>query len=257
MPLSYQSVNFMVEIIVLIKQMPDLEQVKPDPTTGEPQLKTVPIKLENLSENSVEEAVRLKEKYGGKVTALIFGNEQSSAVLKKAYAMGADEGYILSGYQGNDPALTAKVLGDKIKSMNHDVVLLGNQSADSISGLLGSKLASYLGIPLLGNANSIEVDGSSVKVERVLEENNQTVQANFPVVVSVTQEINEPRLPPVMQIMQAGRKPINTESPEITGRAEVKVLSNKAPKSERKKMVFEDMDKGIPEVAKVLKEESR
>jgi electron transfer flavoprotein beta subunit len=246
----------MVDIVVLIKQMPDLEQVKPDPTTGEPQLKNVPLKLENLSENSVEEAVRLKEKYGGKVTAVIFGNEQSSAIMKKAYAMGADEGYIITGFKGNNPSLTAKVLGEKIKALKHDIVILGNQSADSISGLLGGKIASYLGIPLLGNANSIEVDGSTVKVKRALEENNQVIQANFPVVVSVTQEINEPRLPPVMQIMQAGRKPINTEAATITGR-EVRIISNKAPKSERKKIIFEDVDKGIAEVAKVLKEEMR
>lgn len=247
----------MVDVIVLIKQMPELEQVKPDPTTGEPQLKNVPIRLENLSENSVEEAVRLKEKYGGKVTAVIFGNEQSTAVLKKAYAMGADDGYILTGYEGNDPSLTARVLGEKIKSLPHDIVLLGNQSADSISGLLGGRLSTYLGIPLLGNANSIEVDGSSVKVKRVLEENNLTVQAPFPVVISVTQEINEPRLPPVMQIMAAGRKPINTETPDVKERTQVNVISNKAPKSERKKIVFEDMEKGIPEVVKVIREESR
>lgn len=247
----------MVDVIVLIKQMPDLEQVKPDPTTGEPQLKNVPLKLENLSENSVEEAVRIKEKYGGKVTALIFGNEQSSAILKKAYAMGADEGYILNGFRGNDPSLTARVLGDKIKNLPHDIVLLGNQSADSISGLLGGRLAGYLGIPLLGNANSIEVEGSSVKVKRALEENNTVVQANFPVVISVTQEINEPRLPPVMQIMAAGRKPINNETPEAKSGLELNVLSNKAPKSERKRIVIEDLEKGLPEVVKVIREESR
>lgn len=247
----------MVDVIVLIKQMPDLEQVKPDPTTGEPQLKNVPLKLENLSENSVEEAVRIREKYGGKVTALIFGNEQSSAILKKAYAMGADEGYILNGFKGNDPSLTAKVLGDKIKSLPHDVILLGNQSADSISGLLGGKLAGYLGIPLLGNANSIEVEGSSVKVKRALEENNTVIQADFPVVISVTQEINEPRLPPVMQIMAAGRKPINNETPEAASGLQLNVLSNKAPKSERKRVVIEDLEKGLPEVVKVIKEESR
>ena len=246
----------MVDIIVLIKQMPDLEQVKPDPTTGEPQLKNVPLKLENLSENSVEEAVRLKEKYGGKVTAVIFGNEQSSAILKKAYAMGADEGYIITGFNGNNPSLTAKVLGEKIKALKHDIIILGNQSADSISGLLAGKIASHLGIPLLGNANSIEVSGSTVKVKRALEENNQIIQANFPVVISVTQEINEPRLPPVMQIMQAGRKPINTEASTLAGK-DVKVISNKAPKSERKKVVFEDVDKGIAEIAKVIREESR
>lgn len=247
----------MVDVIVLIKQMPDLEQVKPDPTTGEPQLKNVPLKLETLSENSVEEAVRLKEKYGGKVTALIFGNGMSSAILKKAYAMGADEGFILNGYQGNDPSLTARVLGDKIKTLKHDVVLLGNQSADSISGLLGGKLASYLGLPLLGNANSVEIEGNTIKVKRALEENNMVIQADFPAVVSVTQEINEPRLPPVMQIMAAGRKPINNENPEITGASDIRVLSNKAPKSERKKIVIEDIEKGIAEVARVIKEESR
>lgn len=247
----------MVDVIVLIKQMPDLEQVKPDPTTGEPQLKNVPLKLENLSENSVEEAVRLREKYGGKVTALIFGNEQSSAILKKAYAMGADEGYILNGFKGNDPSLTAKVLGDKIKTLPHDVILLGNQSADSISGLLGGKLAGYLGLPLLGNANSIEVEGSTVKVKRALEENNTIIQANFPVVISVTQEINEPRLPPVMQIMAAGRKPINNVTPEGASGLQLNILSNKAPKSERKRIVIEDLEKGLPDVVKAIKEESR
>ena len=247
----------MVDVVVLVKQMPDLEQVKPDPSTGEPQLKNVPLKLENLSENSVEEAVRLKEKYGGKVTALIFGNELSGAIMKKAYAMGVDEGFILTGYQGNDPTLTAKVLAAKIKVIKHDVILLGNQSADSISGLLAGKLSTELGIPLLGNANSVEVDGSSVKVKRALEENNLIIQANFPVVVSVTQEINEPRLPPVMQIMAAGRKPINNEKPTVDGDRGLTILSNKAPKSERKKIVIEDLDKGIAEVAKVIREESR
>ena len=73
-------------IIVLVKQMPDLEQVKPDPSTGEPQLRNVPLKVENLSENSIEAAVRLKEKYGGTVTAIIFGTDQSTAIMKKASA---------------------------------------------------------------------------------------------------------------------------------------------------------------------------
>lgn len=247
----------MVDIIVLVKQMPDLEQVKPDPSTGEPQLKGVPLKLETLSENAVEEAVRLKEKNGGKVTALIFGNEQSGAIMKKAYAMGADEGFVLTGYSGNNPSLTARALAEKIKTLKHDLILLGNQSADSLSGLLGAKLASVLGVPLLGNANSVEVEGSSVKVKRVLEDNNLIVKAGFPAVVSVTQEINEPRLPPVMQIMAAGRKPINTEKAAVEGESGMKVLSNKAPKSERKKIVIEDIDKGIAEVAKVIREESR
>ena len=247
----------MVDVIVLIKQMPDLEQVKPDPSTGEPQLKNVPLKLENLSENSVEEAVRLKEKYGGKVTALIFGNEQSGAIMKKAYAMGVDEGFVITGSRDSDPTLTAQVLAEKIKTLKHDVIMLGNQSADSISGLLASKLSSLLGIPLLGNANSVEVEGNTVRVKRVLEENNLVIQADFPVILSVTQEINEPRLPPVMQIMAAGRKPINTEKTTVEAPPAAKILSNTTPKSERRKIIIENIDEGIAEVAKVIREESR
>ena len=80
----------MVDVIVLIKQMPDLEQVKIDSNTREPIVKNVPKTVEILSEHAVEEAVRLKEKYKGKVTAILLGNEQSSAIMKKAFAIGAD-----------------------------------------------------------------------------------------------------------------------------------------------------------------------
>lgn len=247
----------MVEIIVLVKQMPDLELVKPNPSTGEPMIENVQLKLDNLSENAVEEAVRLKEKHGGKITALLFGNEQSGAIMKRAYAMGVDEGFIITGYKGNNPRLTAKVLAAKIKSLKYDMVILGNQSADSVSGLLPGCISRALEIPLLGNANSLEVEGDTVKVLRALEENNAHIEGKLPLVVSVTQEINEPRIPPVMQIMSAGRKPLNTEAASISEETSVKVLSNKVPKSERKNIVIEDVEKGIPEIVKVIKEESR
>lgn len=247
----------MVEIIVLVKQMPDLELIKPDPSTGEPMTANVQLKLDNLSENAIEEAVRLKEKHGGKITALLFGNEQSGAIMKRAYAMGVDEGFIITGYKGNNPRLTAKVLADKIKSLEYDMIVLGNQSADSVSGLLPGSISRALEIPLLGNANSIEVEGDSVKVLRALEDNNAHLEGKFPVVVSVTQEINEPRIPPVMQIMAAGRKPLNTEAASLSEESNIKVISNKVPKSERKNIVIEDLEKGIPEIVKVIKEEMR
>ncbi len=247
----------MVDVIVLVKQIHDLEQIKPDPSTGEPMLDKAPFRMENLSENSIEAAVQLKEKYGGKVTALIFGNGEASQVMKKAYAMGCDDGYIIKGYRESNPTFTAKALAEKIKSLNHDIIVLGNQSADSVSGMIAGKLSALLDEPVLGNATSIEVDGQSVSIKRVLENSNLTVKANTPLIVSVSQEINEPRLPPVMQIMQAGRKPINSEDTPITEERYFTILSNKAPKSERKKMIFEDADKGIEEISKVIKEEMR
>ncbi len=81
------------------------------------------------------------------------------------------------------------------------------------------------------------------------------VSAPMPCIVSVTQEINQPRLPPVLQIMAAGRKPINTEQASLIDLPAGKVLSNLAPKSERKRLIFEDVEKGSEEVAKVIRGE--
>ena len=113
------------------------------------------------------------------------------------------------------------------------------------------------GEPLLGNAVSVQVEGGNARVKRVLEDRDVTITSKLPVVVSVTQETNQPRLPPVMQILAAGRKPINTEKAALPPEEYTKILSNRAPKSERKKIIFEDVDKGVPELAKVLKEEMR
>lgn len=247
----------MVNIIVLVKQIHDLEQIKPDPSTGEPMLAKAPFRMENLSENSIEAAVQLKEKHGGKVTALIFGNNDAGQIMKKAYAMGCDDGFIITGYEENNASLTARVLGEKIRSLDHDLVLLGNQSADSVSGMVAGNLAAILDEPLLGNAVSIELSDKKITIKRVLENSNITLESEMPAIVSVSQEVNEPRLPPVMQIMQAGRKPINSEDTNIPEEKNFTVISNRAPKSERKKKIYENMDEGIAEISRVIREEMR
>lgn len=244
-------------IAVLIKQIPDIDQMKTDQNTGEPQTQNLPLRIENLSKNAIEAAVQLKEKFGGKVTGLIFGTDKSNAAMKEAYAMGVDEGYVITGYQDNSPLLTAKVLSGKLKSTEHDIVILGNQSADTYTGVLPGMLSNLLDEPLLGNAISIEPQDGQVKVTRVLEDHNVVISSSLPAIISVTQEINEPRLPPVLQIMAAGRKPINTEQASETSESNVRVLSDKAPKSDRKREIFEDPEKGVPEVVKVIKEVTR
>ncbi|AKA48014.1 electron transfer flavoprotein subunit beta [uncultured archaeon] len=241
-------------IAVLIKQIPDIDQMKTDQNTGEPMTQNLPLRIENLSKNAIEAAVQLKEKNGGKVTGLIFGTDRSNAAMKEAYAMGVDEGFVITGYQDNSPALTAKVLAGKLKGMEHDMVILGNQSADTYTGLLPGMLSSLLGEPLIGNAISVEPADGQVKVTRVLEDHNVILSSKLPAIISVAQEINEPRLPPVLQIMAAGRKPINSEQAGINEESGVKVLSDRAPKSDRKREVYEDPEKGIPEVVKAIKE---
>lgn len=241
-------------VAVLIKQIQDIDQMKTDQNTGEPMIQNLPLRIENLSKNAIEAAVQIKEKHGGKVTGFVFGSEKSNAAMKEAYAMGVDEGYVITGYRQSSPSLTARVLAEKLRSTDHDIVILGNQSADTYTGMLPGMLSALLSEPLIGNAISIEPDDGSVKVTRVLEDHNVVLSSGLPAIISVAQEINEPRLPPVLQIMAAGRKPINSEQASIDDSSEVKLLSDRAPKSDRKREVYEDASKGIPEIVKVIRE---
>ena len=244
-------------IAVLIKVIPDLEQIKAASGTGQIQIEKVPLRLDILSEHAIETAVQLKEKYGGKVTGFIFGNNESIPLMKKAYAMGVDEGLVITGYKENNPALTASVISEKLKSLQFDIIVLGNQSADTYTGLLPGMIASKINARLIGNVLSIEIEGKEVKARKSLEKKIEVVKAQMPVVISVTQETNQPRLPPVMQIMAAGRKTIQSE--EYKGQTPSYTLtkSRVAPKSERKKQIFEKPEDGIQAVVRVIKEEAR
>ncbi len=238
-----------MEIIVLVKQMIDLDQIKID-SNGKPIVDNLPYKTETLSRNAIEAAVQLKEKYGGNVKSLTFGNEKATSVIKEGLAMGVDEAYLLTGYEHSDPLATGKVLASKIKSMNYDIIILGNKSVDSYTGLLPGILSRLLNVRLASNAVSIELNNGNVNV--LSSQNiNYLEELKMPLIVSVAQEINTPRLPTIMQIMSASKKKINIENakPEYN---DIKVLSNTAPKSERKRIIYKD-DKGIDEIANVLR----
>ncbi len=246
-----------LNIIVLIKVIPDLEQIKANASTGEVQTDRIPLRLETLSENAIEAAVQLREKHGGKVFGLIFGKQESAPLMKKAYAMGVDEGTVLTGYGENNPMHTAEVLCQKIRTMQFDLIISGNQSADTYTGLLPGIISSKLNINLLSNALTLSIDQATITVRSSLDRKIQNLSSQLPAIVSVTQETNQPRLPPVMQIMAAGRKQIVTEAAQVADTANVKRISNKAPKSERRKQLFEKTDEGIVAIVKAIKEEIR
>ena len=240
-----------MDIIVLIKQTIDMDQIKLN-DSNEAITENLPLKTDVLSKNAIEAAVQLKERYGGKVTGIIFGTEKATSSMKEAYAMGVDDGYIIKGYERSDPFITSKVLSDKIKTIKNDLIILGNQSSDSYSGLLQGLLASELNMNLLSNAIKIEINGSNVDVTVESENEEITVESPLPAIISVAQEINEPRLPNVMKIMAAGRKNINIEKPDIKYEDDDKILSDKAPENKRKKIIYED-NKGVDEIAKILR----
>jgi electron transfer flavoprotein beta subunit len=196
-----------LKIIACIKQVPDSE-AKVKAEGGQVSWGDAPLVINPFDEYAVEGALQQKEAHNGTVTALCIGPETAKEALKHALAMGADEAILVS-----DPALNdldtvgaAKVLAAAIQKIGGaDMVIFGRQTLDNGAGLTPAQTARVLGLPMLGLAGSIKVEGGAVTVERVLEEGRQIMKANLPAVLSVVQSIGEPRYPSFMGIRKASK----------------------------------------------------
>jgi electron transfer flavoprotein beta subunit len=233
-----------MKIAVCVKHAVDETELKVD-AGGNPQLKGAPTKMSTFDKNAVEEALRLKAAHQGEVVIVTIGTPEAKKTMKEALAMGADRGVLVSADpMSMDTRRTAELLAAAIKKGGpYDVVLCSEGSSDMYSGMVPPMLGELLGFPYVGYAKKIEVGGQSAKVERALEDSVEVVEAPLPLVLSVVSEINEPRYPTLIQIMQAGKKPMEDLAPEalLPGAAPSSTLVKgmKAQAMARKKVVFE------------------
>lgn len=256
-----------MDIKVCMKQVIDLEQLRIKPDTREPILEGVPVKLGDFEKCALEQAVRIKEQGGGKVSVVASGSAKLKETIKEALAMGADEAFILidPAFKGSDAMGTARLLAKAITKIGRfDLILLGDGSSDNYSSEIPSRLAELLGLPQIGTVREIEVMNGTLRLTRDLEDALEVVEVDLPAVIAVTSELNTPRLPPLSAILKAGRKPlhewrsddidISTDEvgPDVSV---VKELRNLAPIQDRKGILFEDADEGIGELIKVLRAE--
>ena len=199
-----------MKIIACIKQVPDSE-AKVKAEGGQVSWGDAPLVINPFDEYAVEGALQQKEASGGTVTALCVGGESAKDALKHALAMGADDAVLVSDAALNelDTVGAARVLAAAINKIGGaDMVIFGRQTLDNGAGLTPAQTARIIGLPMLGLAGQIKVDGGSVTVERVIEEGRQTVSAKMPVVLSVVQSIGEPRYPSFMGISKASKATI-------------------------------------------------
>lgn len=203
----------MVSIIVLVKQVFQTADLRIDRTTKSLVTQGVPKVISETDKNAIEEAVRIKEKHGGKVTAITMGSPDAKDALREALAMGADEAYLLTDplFEGSDSHAIANVLAAAVtKILDYDLILCGTYSEDFFSFQVGPRLAEICNLPQVTYATKINVEGTKVVVERDLENERQVVEGKFPCLISVVRELNEPRLPTLMAIMAASKKPMTT-----------------------------------------------
>ena len=228
-----------------MKQAVDVSQLKVDPATRQLVTAGAPRKMSDFDKNALEEAIRIKEKLGGEIITLTVSSEDAKAVLREGLALGADKAYWLNdpALQGSDTWGTAYVLAEMVRKIGEfDLILCGDSSLDSFSGLVGPRLSEMLNVPQITSVGKVTVEGDAVIAERSLEDASETVKAKMPALISVTREINQPRIPSLMMIMKASKKEIvawslkdlNVTAEKIGSRIEI--ISVLAPKMDRKKI---------------------
>lgn len=195
-----------MHIVVCVKMVPDTTQVSIDPVTNTLIRDGVPFITNPYDTNAVEEAIRLKDKYGAYVTAVSMGPPNAESVLRKAVSIGADRAILLSdrAFGGADTLATSTVLGLAIKKLNDDqpvdIVLCGKQTIDGDTAQVGPGIARRMDITqltLVDEVISINNENKTLKVKRKLESHHEIIETKLPVMMTVEREINTPRYPTV------------------------------------------------------------
>src|SRR4051794_396256 len=200
-----------MNIVVLVKQVPDTEgdrKLNPDDKTVD-RTAVDPV-INYIDEFAIEEGLLLKEKHGGEVTILTVGPERATESIRKALSMGADKAVHVSdeAIHGSDAVATAKVIAGALRTIEWDVAIAGSEATDARGAVVPALLAELLGAPQLTHARKVEIDGSTVTIERVTDTGYEKVQGSTPAVISVVEKINDPRYPSFKGIMAAKSKPV-------------------------------------------------
>jgi electron transfer flavoprotein beta subunit len=203
-----------MKIAVCVKQVPEAASKRIDPATKRLD-RSGEGALNGFDANAVEEALKLKETGGdGEVVALSLGPAKATDALRKALAMGVDRAVLVSdeAAAGSDLVATSYALGKALEREAPDLVLFGQQAADSDGAVLWAAVADRLRRPLISQAAELTVADGSVRCKRQTEFGYDVIEAPLPAVVAVSDAINVPRYPSLKGIMGAKKKPQETVS---------------------------------------------
>jgi electron transfer flavoprotein beta subunit len=201
-----------LNIVVCIKQVPAVQDIKIDPITHSLIRESMPSMLNPYDEIGVEEGIRLRERCGGEVTVITMGPMQAKDAILRCLAMGADKGILISdkALAGADTMATAYTLHTQIKKMKYDIIICGKIAIDSETGHIGPHLAELLDIPQICYVKKVDVDLEQKRViaHKEVEEGIKIVEAPLPVLLTTTRGLNEPRLPTLRGMISSKAKEI-------------------------------------------------
>ena len=201
-----------MNIFVCLKQVPATNKVEVDEKTGVLKRNGVLSKMNPYDLYALETALRLKEKNGGTVTVGTMGPPQAQAVIREAYWMGADDGYVFSDRRlgGADVLATSYTLSQAIQSVgDFDLILCGKQTTDGDTAQVGPAIAEHMGIPHAAWVSELNVSGDGVDAKQQLQDVIETVHMPFPCLVTVEQDIHVPRLPSLKKAREVGDREVH------------------------------------------------
>ena len=254
-----------MNIIVCIKQVPNTDtkiKVKPDGSgidqTG------IEWVMNPYDEYGVEEALRLKEKFGGEVTIVSMGPTRSQETIRIALAMGADRGIFINDpvFDNADAYMTAAALAAAIKAIPYDIIFCGQRAVDDDSGQVGAILAELLDIPQITVVTKVDVEGNSVRVIRPIEGAQLLIESSLPCVITTQKGLNEPRFASLPGIMKARKKPVDVKDAvglgiSIDVKAKVIRISPPPVRSPGKIVGGDDPTAKARELVRLLREEAK
>jgi len=194
-----------MNIIVLVKQVPDTTEIKLDPKTGNLIREGIESIMNPDDRHALEAAVRLKESAGGLVTAVSMGPPQAIDVITEALGMGADRGVLLSdrAFSGADTWATSLTLGRALEKIGeYDLIICGRQAIDGDTAQIGPQVADHLNIPHVSYVFGIdEINDERLVVRRRLEDGFERIETRVPVLLTVIGELNTPRYANVARLI--------------------------------------------------------
>lgn len=214
--------------------------------------------LNPYDEFAIEEALKTKDKLGSDtvVYAISVGGEANKETIRKALAMGVDEGVLLKDDSKRDSFGIAHALSEEIKSLGCEIVFFGKQSVDFDNSITGQLTAEYLGFNCIPVVVDFKLDGNKVIAEREIEGGREVVETEIPVVITAQKGLNEPRYASLKGIMAAKKKNIE-EKPASAYTPTSEVVSMHLPAGKQPGRIIGSDVSAVPELVRLLKEEAK
>ena len=212
-----------MKIVVCVKQVPDTKNgvvFNADGTLNRAAMDKV---MNPDDKAGLEVALQLKEKYGAEITVVTMGIPDADAVLREAFAMGADKGVLITDrvLGGADTWATSSTIAAGIRNLDYDLIITGRQAIDGDTAQVGPQIGEHLGIPVISYAKSVEIEGNNIIVERQYDDRTHKLKAAMPALVTCLAEATTPRYMTPGGIFDAFEKEVT-----VWGRNDLKDLDD-------------------------------